>query len=236
MQRLVRREPLSRRQTEHVEAIGTSANSLLGIISDILDISKIEAGQFTIENREFSLIEVLDMVQELLEAKALENNCSLSVIHDVHAPRLLMGDPLRLRQVLLNIVGNAVKFSPGGTVCLEVKTTHFEPGHCQIDFVIKDTGIGMSEEELRQVLLPFTQADSSISRRFGGTGLGLTISQKLIQLQGGQIEIESVKDEGSTFRFSLPFGAMAGRVYRGRGYALPGDSPKQASPVRCFGG
>jgi signal transduction histidine kinase/CheY-like chemotaxis protein len=214
MHRLIARETLSQKQAEYTESIGTSAESLLRIINDILDISRMESGHLEIEKSEFSALALLDTVTEILETKALENETDLSVIYDAQAPQLFMGDAFRLQQILLNIVGNAIKFSPGGAVCVAFKAVDWLPGQCSIEFTIKDNGIGMGEEELVTIRTPFTQADSSISRRFGGTGLGLAISQRLINLLGGTMSIESEKDQGSIFTISIPLEVVVPKVER----------------------
>lgn len=212
MNRLVMSESLNPKQEEYAESIRISAESLLHIIEDILDFSKIEANHLEIEEIEFSPLDVLDAVVDILDIKAANNRTEFTVVYDASMPRLLRGDPSRLRQVLLNIAGNAIKFSPEGTVFIKLRSTPKENNECLVEFLVQDTGIGMDEDELSEVFKPFTQADTSIGRRYGGTGLGLAISKKLTDMMGGEIQACSEKGEGSAFLIALPFRTSPGNV------------------------
>ena len=197
------------------EGVKTSADGLLRIIDDILDFSKIEAGKLVVETVDFRLRETLDGVVALLAPRAQAQGIDLRLEVADAVPDWLKGDPTRLRQVLLNLAGNAVKFTSEGRVTLAVEPTRSaaggtfqmpaDGGTFAIRFAVHDTGVGIPPEVLETLFSPFTQADSSTTRRYGGTGLGLTISQRMVELLGGDIECESTPGVGSTFRFTLPF-------------------------------
>ncbi|MGH8692902.1 MAG: PAS domain-containing protein [Burkholderiales bacterium] len=192
---------------DYLNKIGSAAQSLLGIINDILDFSKIEAGMLTLEHTSFDLQQVLDQLYSLLGVRAAEKGLKLHVLADMGTPRALVGDPLRLNQVLLNLVGNAIKFTENGKVQLRVRREKVPGPGVKLRFEVEDTGIGLKPEQLEKLFSPFTQADSSTTRRYGGTGLGLSISRKLVELMGGSIGAESTPGKGSVFHFSIEFGA-----------------------------
>ena len=188
------------------ERIETSAGGLLRVIDDILDFSKIEAGKLSIEEVDFSLHRTLDDVISLLGPRAQGQGVEIGLEVAGDVPDALRGDPTRLRQVLFNLVGNAIKFTERGRVIVEVTCEDETPAEAAtIRFAVSDTGIGISETALPRLFEPFTQEDSSTSRRFGGTGLGLTISRRIVELLGGEIDAESTPGKGSTFRFELTF-------------------------------
>ncbi len=194
---------ISGEQREYAETVRRSAVALLDILNEILDFSKIEAGKVELEEIDFDLEEIVDDVGQILAARASEKRIELAVRYAPSAPRLLQGDPTRLRQVLLNLAGNAVKFTERGLVTLEVEGSLEAQGRAAVNVVVADTGIGISEERVVSLFEEFTQADSSTTRRFGGTGLGLSISKHLIELMGGTIEVESRLGEGSRFTVRL---------------------------------
>jgi signal transduction histidine kinase/CheY-like chemotaxis protein len=192
-------------QREYLETVRSSADALLGIINDILDFSKIEARKLDIDTVDFDLRYTIDDTLRALapraHAKGLELACR--VASDV--PPALGGDPSRLRQVLVNLIGNAVKFTETGEVVVRVDSGPVEGKRVLVTFTVSDTGIGIPQEKHATIFDPFTQADASTTRRFGGTGLGLTISSRLVALMGGSIQLESKPGHGTTFRLTLPF-------------------------------
>jgi two-component system sensor histidine kinase/response regulator len=215
---------LTPRQRDYLNKIHRSAHALLGILNDILDFSKIEAGKLSIEAVEFELDEVLDNVADLISLRAEEKGLEvlLRVAEDV--PNALVGDPLRLGQILVNLVNNAVKFTDEGEVLVSAERVREEGEELTLAFVVKDTGIGMTAEQKDGLFRSFSQADGTITRRYGGTGLGLAICRKLTELMGGEISVESEEGVGSEFRFT---------VVLGRGRGKPG--PAERIPVDLRG-
>ena len=200
-------ETLSPKLEHYLKIISASAYSLLGIINDILDFSKIEAGKLDLESRPFALFHVMDRVTKLFATKAGNKDIELLVDLDPQTPRHLIGDPLRLQQILKNLVDNAVKFTqPGGTVVIGTHPPALSPEGAQLTFFVRDTGVGIAPEYIPKLFEPFSQADASPARKYEGAGLGLSICRQLLELLGGTIQVESRLAEGSTFTFSLPFG------------------------------
>jgi len=193
---------LDAEQRESVDMVHSSAESLMTVINDILDFSKIEAGKLDLEPIEFEIRDALDSTLRPLAFRAHSKGLELTC--DIHAnvPARIVGDPGRLRQLLVNLVGNAIKFTERGDVVLRAELRGESGDDVEIEFAVSDTGIGIPQEKLRTIFDPFSQADGSTTRRFGGTGLGLSISSQLVQLMGGQIEVQSQLGQGSTFRFS----------------------------------
>jgi signal transduction histidine kinase/CheY-like chemotaxis protein len=195
---------LNPRQLNYVAKIKSASESLLAIINDILDFSKIEAGKLEMERTPFVLESVFDRLSSVVALRA--ENQGIELYYDIDEDsRLLEGDPLRLGQVLTNLVGNALKFSAGGNVIVTVRSTELAGDALELHCSVSDDGIGMSEEQVGRLFSPFCQADSSTTRRFGGTGLGLSISRQLIELMGGRIWVESTLGHGSTFHFTARF-------------------------------
>nr|WP_307727358.1 response regulator [Telluria mixta] len=208
---LTLRTELSPKQQDYVGKIHRAALSLLGIINDILDFSKIEAGKLDVEHIPFCLDDVLANVASVTSQKAADKHLEY-LFHVPHAiPRMLVGDPLRLGQVLINLVNNAVKFTPAGELelsCMRLDdpaADRFRDGYATLRFAVRDTGIGMSEQQQAKLFRAFSQANGSTTREYGGTGLGLSISQQLVGLMGGRIVVESSPGKGSTFHFDLDF-------------------------------
>jgi len=193
--------PLTPDQREYVRISRSAGENLLEIINDILDLSKIEAGQTELEAIDFHLPSLLDSVVSILSIRAAEQNTRLSIDRHKDVPEGLSGDPTRLRQILINLVGNGIKFTENGTVTISVD---IESGN-KLLFSIKDSGIGIPKEKQELIFESFTQADSLTTRKYGGTGLGLTICQKLTTIMGGRLWLESTPQEGSTFFFTCNF-------------------------------
>jgi PAS domain S-box-containing protein len=196
---------LSDEDLESVRAINHSANNLIRIINDILDFSKIESGNVQLENQGFSLKKVLDGVNQTLNLVAKEKDIELRTKVDSDVPNDLIGDQIRLRQILLNLKNNGIKFTESGCVETRVRLKERKAKECKLIFEVKDTGIGIPENKLQSIFRSFTQASDDTSRKYGGTGLGLTIAKELIELQSGSIQVDSVPGQGSTFSFDLTF-------------------------------
>ncbi|HKQ62831.1 MAG TPA: response regulator [Candidatus Polarisedimenticolaceae bacterium] len=196
---------LSREQREYAQTVRASAEALLTLINDILDFSKIEAGKLSFEIIDFDLPLVVEEVVSILAERAQEKKLELACLVKPDVPRALQGDPGRVRQILVNLVGNAIKFTKQGEVILRAKLVEESSSTAVIRFEVSDTGIGIAPEALVRLFQPFTQADGSTARKFGGTGLGLAICKQLAELMGGQIGVESEPGRGSTFALTIPF-------------------------------
>ena len=197
---------LPAQQRDYVGKIQSSARMLLEVINSVLDFSKIEAGKLTLESTSFYLDEVLDGVANVVATEAQEKGLELLFSMSEAVPVSLLGDPLRLGQVLTNLINNAVKFTSAGEVVINVEVEERRDDRVRLRFSVRDTGIGLSQEQIGKLFAPFTQVDDSASRRFGGTGLGLAISRQLVELMGGQLEVESQPGAGSTFSFAVELG------------------------------
>jgi signal transduction histidine kinase/CheY-like chemotaxis protein len=204
MTELLQMTELDPTQREYADTVARSGNSLLEIVNDILDFSKIEAGQLSIEEVPFDPHELLQDVRDLLEIKASQRGLLLIVDVAAEVPHRLCGDPTRIRQILINLVGNAIKFTHDGHVALRVKAISLGDVRVLVDFAVEDTGIGIAPEQQRNVFEAFTQADSSTTRRYGGTGLGLAICTRLTRLMGGELTLHSELGRGSTFQVRVP--------------------------------
>ncbi len=202
--RLLLKAGLNEENTEYVRSIYESSETLLVVINDILDFSKIEAGKLPIVPVHFNLVKLLNSVKKLFSVKVDEGiiKFNFQIVGDI--PEALIGDPVRINQILNNIIGNAIKFTEKGAVELKTSVISNQNDECLIEFEIKDTGIGISKEKLETIFNSFEQAEGDITRRFGGTGLGLTIVKKLVELMYGQIDVESKEGAGSTFSIRLP--------------------------------
>jgi signal transduction histidine kinase len=200
---------LTREQREYLEMVELSAESLLGLLNDILDFSKIEAGKLTMDPVEFDLSQTLDAIVRTQASRAHQKGLELAYDVDKRVPSALIGDAGRLRQVLVNLISNAVKFNEQGEVVLRVSSKPDGEGRVLIHFAVSDTGIGIADDVQQSIFDPFTQADSSTTRKFGGTGLGLTIASQLTALMHGRIWVESQAGLGSTFNLELPFDVVA---------------------------
>src|SRR2546428_1678804 len=192
-------------QREYLEMVRSSAESLLGIINDILDFSKIEAGRLDLESVPFSLLDCIESALEPLAVRAQQKELEVTWALQGEVPEVLLGDPTRLRQILINLAGNAIKFTKEGEVSVRAQRLQSADGFIPIRFSVFDTGMGIPKDKQQQIFDAFSQGDSSTTREFGGTGLGLSISARLIRLMKGDIELESARDKGSTFTFTVPF-------------------------------
>ena len=216
--KLLLETPLNAEQREFAETVQHSGDALLTIINDVLDYSKIEAGHMTVERIDLDLYSVCDEVRKILRSAISERGLSVILSYDAELPRSIKGDPVRIRQVVLNLASNAVKFTERGAVRIEVARLDAD----QLKISVVDSGIGISEEQLNRMFRRFTQADSSTTRRYGGTGLGLAISKTLVELMGGTIGVHSEPGRGSTFWFTLPLLAAE---------PVQGETSAPASPM-----
>ena len=197
--------PLRQDQKDYLGAIKTSGDLLLVIINDILDIAKIEAGKMRLEKTDFNLSHLISSLIDILEPKAQEKEIKLTAARDENIQDILVGDTARLNQILMNLVGNAIKFTNAGEVRIVTKLLKEDAENVEIEFSVIDTGIGIPEEKLSSIFESFTQVGSENSRKFGGTGLGLSIAKRLVELQGGTLFVKSKPNEGSTFGFTLTY-------------------------------
>jgi signal transduction histidine kinase/DNA-binding response OmpR family regulator/HPt (histidine-containing phosphotransfer) domain-containing protein len=206
MTHLALKTDLTAKQYDYLKKIDISAKSLLGIINDILDFSKIEAGKLTMESVDFQLEDTLDNISTVVGIKTQEKGLELLFKTDPAMPTALVGDPLRLGQILINLSNNAVKFTDSGEIVISTELIKKDDARVALKFSVEDTGIGMTAEQAARLFQPFMQADSSTTRKYGGTGLGLTISKRLAEMMGGEIWVESEPGRGSTFSFTATFG------------------------------
>jgi len=207
---LLQQTNLTEQQHAYVDKTLLSAKNLITLINDVLDFSKIEANKVVMEQIDFDLFEVLNDISNLVGFKAYDKGLSLHFAIHHEVPQMLIGDPFRLNQILLNLSNNAVKFTDRGEVGFEVEIIEKREISCTLRFTVSDTGIGLSEQQREQLFREFSQADMSTTRKYGGTGLGLVISKNLVELMGGTIQVESELGQGSRFSFTADFGLSAG--------------------------
>lgn len=193
------------KQKEYLQAIKTSGDSLIVLINDILDLAKVDSGKMTYENVAFKMLSSIDAMILLFEIKSEEKNIELIKEYDPKIPNVLLGDPIRLHQIILNLVSNAIKFTPDGKITVSVNLIEDNEEDVLLEFAVSDTGIGIEEEKIKSIFENFNQATTGISRLYGGTGLGLAIAKQLVEGQNGTIKAESVVNEGSRFSFQLSF-------------------------------
>ena len=201
---------LSLEQQHYVYSIRSSGKALLGIINDILDFSKIEAGRLEVETLNFNLRDLLDEFTDTMALRAFEKKLDLLCFVSPETPNLLRGDPARLRQILTNLVGNAIKFTNEGEIVIRIYGETNTPDHCLLHFFVQDTGIGIPSNKIHNLFDKFSQVDASTTRRYGGTGLGLAICKQLVELMNGTISVTSNENQGSIFSFSLPLERQRG--------------------------
>ena len=202
---LVLKTELSAQQKEYLSAIKISGDTLIVLINDILDLAKVDAGKMTFEQIPFNLATNISAMLHLFETKTAELNIALVKEYDVNIPELLFGDPVRLHQIMLNLLSNAVKFTSKGKITVAVQLMQEEENNVTLQFTVKDTGIGIDENNLESIFENFQQASSGTTRLYGGTGLGLAIVKQLVETQGGNVQVKSKPGEGSTFSFTLNF-------------------------------
>jgi PAS domain S-box-containing protein len=207
---LALRTDLSVKQRDYLSKIHGSAESLLGIINDILDFSKIEAGKLDMEFIDFEIDQVLDNLATVANVKTQEKGLELLFKRDPQVPTVLVGDALRLGQILINLTNNAVKFTEKGEIVVDIELIEKDGDQATVEFAVRDTGIGMTREQQAKLFQSFSQADTSTTRKYGGTGLGLAISKQLVEMMGGQIGVESEPGVGSTFKFTVTLGIGQG--------------------------
>ena len=206
MSHLALKTELNSKQHNYLSKIQSSANALLGLINDILDFSKIEAGKLDMESISFQLEEVLDNLSTLVALKAQDKGLEVLFLVEDDVPHSLLGDPLRLGQILTNLANNSVKFTTKGEIVVGIRLLKTEKEKVVLEFSIKDSGIGLTQEQIGKLFQSFSQADGSTTRKYGGTGLGLTISKRLVEMMGGDIRVESEPGVGSNFIFTAQFG------------------------------
>lgn len=223
LSQLLRTTNLTEEQAGYMDMLDGSARNLLALINDILDISRIEAGSLAIQQTPFSLAKLLREVAGMYEKPAAEKGIDFAIQQPDDLPAALVGDPLRLKQVLINLVGNAIKFTSHGGVSIHIHRLHDTLQGSRLRFEVRDSGIGMAPETLQKIFNPFTQADASTARNHGGSGLGLAICRRLSELMGGSIRAESSLGQGSCFVVELPFGHYTG--------AQTADDAKPAMPI-----
>ena len=230
---LLAKTNLTAEQDKYVQIFRRSGDNLLNLINDILDLSKVEASQLELEKTGFSLTDHLEKVQEMVSARAQEKGLALTFEIAAGTPTELVGDPTRLQQVLMNLLGNSVKFTEAGYVSLKVEAAFDSAVPTALLFTVNDSGIGIPTEKLDHIFERFTQADSSTTRRFGGSGLGLTICKRLVELMGGRIWVASNLGEGSTFSFSVPFEIWAAGVHKS-GRPVDAGTRRPQRPLRIL--
>lgn len=209
MSHLALQTELNSQQKNYIEKVQSAAKNLLGIINDILDFSKIEAGKMVLEQTEFYLEDILDDIADMFMFKLQEKGVELLFNVDTEVPTALIGDPLRLGQVLTNLVSNAVKFTHKGEIIISAKLISLTSEKVELRFDVRDTGIGLSTEQMGKLFSSFAQADSSTTRKYGGSGLGLTISRNIVSMMGGDVGVESKLAEGSNFYFTVTLGVQS---------------------------
>lgn len=223
MTSLLAETPLNDEQRSYTESIQTSAEDLLSVINDILDFSKIESGKMELEEKDFNLRTCIEEVFDVFASRAAQLELDLVYQIDENVPAQIIGDSLRLRQILINLISNAIKFTKKGEIFVSVHLLNvLDDNHIELSFEIKDTGIGIPADKLDKLFKAFSQIDSSTTRQYGGTGLGLVISEQLVKLMGGKISVESEIDKGSTFRFSIHAQKSMQSLQPHAGYSMSG--------------
>ncbi len=235
MNKLLRETELTDQQHGYADAVSRSGEALMAIINDLLDYSKVEAGKLALEDHPFNLIETVEQACELLAARAVEKDVAIGVTFDVDVPEFLHGDAGRLRQVILNLGGNAIKFTDAGGVMISVSVTSKSETAAVLLFEVKDTGIGIAEDVQEAMFEEFSQADTGSTRRYGGTGLGLAISRRIVEAMKGQIGVDSVVNEGSTFWFMVDQGMLSDPETEDAGDTISAETLAGRNMLLCDG-
>jgi CheY-like chemotaxis protein len=204
---------LTREQLDYLDTIKSSSDSLLSVINDILDFSKIDSGKMDLHYKPINITKCIESSMDILSTKASEKGLTMAYSIDADTPQTILGDPGRLRQVLSNLISNAVKFTDYGEVSISVSSKKLEGDSYELHFAIKDTGLGIPKNKMNELFQSFSQLDTSTTRRHGGTGLGLAISKKLVEMMNGKIWVESQLGKGSTFHFAIPAEAISHRIF-----------------------
>jgi signal transduction histidine kinase/CheY-like chemotaxis protein len=212
---LLSRRPLDETSQEFVTAIGSSGENLLAIINDILDMSKIEAGMIRLESNPFSVRELTHSIETLFGQRVLEKGLAFHTTVEENVPNILIGDAVRLTQILVNLIGNALKFTEKGQIDLHLHAEQLQQDQVELGVTLSDTGIGISQEHIGAIFDRFSQAEDSTTRKYGGTGLGLAIVKDLVQLQRGEINVDSEAGKGTSFRFHIPYRIQTGSITAG---------------------
>lgn len=219
---LLLKTEITTEQKQYIDAVKTSGKNLLVIINDILDFSKMQSGKFVFEDIEFQLSQVISTITELMLPKSIEKNIRLSVTIDKKIPDYLIGDPMRLNQIILNLLGNAIKFTNQGEIKIEANLLSQDNNQVELAFSVIDNGLGIPKEKLSSIFEEFTQASNETTRQFGGTGLGLSIVKQLVELQGGKVSVKSQLGSGSTFTFNL-------KLKRGKSHIIAQENEENFS-------
>jgi len=209
---LLRKEELNEKSEEYLQSIQSASEHLLTIVNDVLDFSKMEAGVLRIETRPFAIRSVLDSVERIFVEKARQKNILLRVVVSDTIPHTIQGDPVRLKQILVNVIGNAIKFTPSGSVLVKVTNEGQNGNEIKLKFTIKDSGIGIPVDKIGYIFERFNQVDEDASRKFGGTGLGLSIVKQLVEIQKGKIQVASEVNRGTELDISIPYGVVTDEI------------------------
>lgn len=234
MTELALETPLTGHQREYLTAVRDSADSLLTLLNDILDFSKMETEKLELETVAFDPHRVVERTVKTFDLRACEKGLNLHMAMDDDVPRALVGDPTRLRQVLVNLIDNAIRFTESGRVEVEVEVESSDESKLTLRFVVRDTGIGIPEDKRKAIFESFTQADGSTTRKYGGTGLGLTISSRLVEMMGGSIDLETDEGVGSVFSFTVEFGVSRDEVLTPEPGPSEGGHHTELPPLRVL--
>ncbi|MFM7858724.1 MAG: ATP-binding protein, partial [Flammeovirgaceae bacterium] len=234
MAALLTQNPSDLERSLYLSAIQSASENLKVIINDILDLASIESGKLKFEKIAFNLSDLFYSLKSTFDHQAREKRLTLEFDLDPNANQLIIGDPVRLNQILINLISNALKFTPRGGIRITCNVSKLDKRIIHLRFDVNDTGIGIPEDKLFTIFESFSQADTSVTRKYGGTGLGLTIVKQLVELQGGQVSVKSVVDEGSSFSFTLPYEISAIKSSSLHSYTLKGKTDRTLRGMRVL--